>query len=86
MKVTIKIPKKQKETVFIHTPYIRLDAALKLANVVGSGGMAKEIILAEAVKVNHIICTQRGKKLRNGDIFEFENRAYEIKDENNSDT
>lgn len=83
MKIALKIPKRNREYVYIHTPFIRLDAALKLSNVVGSGGMAKEIILAKAVKVNHAVCVQRGRKLRDGDTFEFEGMLFEVKDENN---
>ena len=80
-KVTIRIPKKQHEIVNIHTDFIRLDSALKLASLVESGGMAKEIIQDGAVKVNHVKCLQRGKKLRNGDLFEFDGRIFEVKDE-----
>ena len=81
MKVTLKIPKREKEPLYIHTEFIRLDSALKLADLVGSGGLAKELIQDEAVKVNHAVCTQRGKKLRPGDLFEFEGRLFEVKDE-----
>lgn len=81
MKISLKIPKRERQYIYIHTPFIRLDAALKLSNIVGSGGMAKEIILAKAVKVNHAICIQRGRKLRDGDTFEFEGMLYEVKNE-----
>ena len=80
-KVTIRIPKKNRETLNIHTDFIRLDSALKLASLVESGGMAKEIIQDGDVKVNHVKCLQRGKKLRGGDLFEFNGRIFEVKDE-----
>ena len=38
----------------------------------------KIYILEEMVKVNGEICTQRGKKLRSGDIVEFEGETYKI--------
>lgn len=78
MKVVIKIPKKKRVPVVITTDYIRLDAALKLANVVSTGGQAKAVIQDEFVKVNGVKCTQRGKKLRDGDNFEFEKVIYEV--------
>ncbi len=51
----------------IQTEFIRLDALLKLANVVQSGGQAKWIIQDGNVSVNGEVCTQRGKKIRVGD-------------------
>ena len=62
----------------IKTEYIRLDSALKLSSVVSTGGEAKFVIQDGLVKVNGIVCTQRGKKLRNGDFFEFEKQQYEV--------
>ncbi len=57
---------------------IRLDSAMKLANLVNSGGHAKMIIQNGEVKVNGEVCLQRGKKLRKGDKAEFENFGFEI--------
>ena len=57
----------------ITTEFIRLDSLMKLAGMIGTGGQAKMVIADELVKVNGEICTMRGKKLRNGDIVEFEN-------------
>ncbi|MEG1845377.1 MAG: RNA-binding S4 domain-containing protein [Oscillospiraceae bacterium] len=64
----------------ITTPFIRLDAALKLADAVQSGGHAKLVISENDVKVNSEICIQRGKKLHKGDNFEFNNIIYEVID------
>ena len=58
----------EKQTVAITTEYIKLEALLKLANVVSSGGEAKLVIQEGEVTVNGEICTQRGKKLRPGDV------------------
>lgn len=80
-KVTIRIPKKKHEIINIHTDFIRLDSALKLASLVESGGMAKEIIQDGLVRVNHVKCLQRGKKLRVGDLFEFDGRLFEVGNE-----
>ena len=58
----------EKQSVPITTEYIKLEALLKLANVVSSGGEAKLVIQEGEVTVNGEICTQRGKKLRPGDV------------------
>ena len=78
IKITAKIAPKQKKQVEITTDFIRLDAALKLANVVSTGGQAKMLIEGEQILVNGEICTQRGKKLRSSDVFSFENTVYVI--------
>ena len=60
------------EVIEIRTEYIKLDALLKYAALVGSGGEAKTIIAEGMVKVNGEVCTMRGKKLRAGDIVEYD--------------
>ncbi len=65
-------------SVTIHTEFIKLEAALKLANAVSTGGEAKNLILDEQVTVNGEICTMRGKKLYPGDRFAFDGRTYLI--------
>ena len=77
MKVTVK-KKDNVQQLSIHTEFIKLDAALKLANVIESGGMAKTVIQDEQVKVNGEICTMRGKKLYPGDNFSFMGAVFEI--------
>ena len=62
----------------IKEDFIRLDSAMKLANLVNSGGHAKMIIQNGEVKVNGEVCFQRGKKLRKGYKAEFENFGFEI--------
>ena len=64
--------------VVIKTEFIKLQDAMKYANVVYSGGEAKQLILDEQVKVNGEVCTMRGKKLRPGDSFEFMGQTYLI--------
>lgn len=77
MKVTVK--RKVEETpVTIHTEYIKLEAAMKLAALTETGGEAKEQIQGEQVTVNGEVCTMRGKKLRPGDKFCFEGQTYVI--------
>jgi ribosome-associated protein len=67
------------EEIKINTEYIKLDQLLKFANAVDGGGMAKMAILEGLVKVNGEVVLQRGKKLREGDIVEFNNKKYIIK-------
>ena len=62
--------------VKIKTEFIKLDSFLKWAGVVSLGSEAKMYILDELVKVNGEVCVQRGKKIRPGDIVEFEGELY----------
>ena len=62
----------------IKEDFIRLDSAMKLGNMVVTGGHAKIVIQNGEVKVNGEICTMRGKKLRAGDKVEFENSGFVI--------
>ena len=66
------------EKISINTEYIKLDQLLKYANAVEGGGMAKNAILDGLVKVNGEVVLQRGKKLREGDIIEFNEEKYLI--------
>jgi len=54
-------------SIKINDEYIRLDQALKLSGIAGTGGHAKNIILDGDVAVNGEVCLMRGKKLRRGD-------------------
>lgn len=80
MKVVVK-KKDNSIPVAISTEYIKLQDAMKYANIVYSGGEAKSLILEEQVKVNGEVCTMRGKKLRAGDKFEFMGQEYLITNE-----
>lgn len=82
MKVTVRVVKKGEpdppEKVSISTEFIRLDAFLKLANAVQTGGHAKMVIQNGEVSVNGEICLMRGKKLRPGNFISYENKQYEV--------
>ena len=56
----------------ITTELIKLDALLKFASLVGSGGDAKQLIQDGEVLVNGEVCTMRGKKIRPGDRVELD--------------
>ena len=59
------------KTIEITTPFIKLEALLKYAGLVGTGGESKNRILEGEVLVNGEVCTQRGRKLRPGDRVEM---------------
>ena len=71
-------PIKEPQEIAITTEYIKLEALLKLANAVGSGGEAKVLIQEGEVSVNGAVCLQRGKKLRPGDRVSFRGREYAV--------
>ena len=77
MKVSVK-KKENSIPVVIHTEFIKLQDAMKFANIVYSGGEAKQLILEEQVFVNGEVCTMRGKKLYPGDTFSFQGDTYLI--------
>lgn len=77
------VPAKRKtETIKINTPFIKLDSFLKFAGAAETGGMAKEMILSGKVKVNNEVCTQRGRKIRNGDSVSYKITDYQVLYEN----
>ena len=78
---TLKVVVKRKENaipVAITTEFIKLQDAMKYANIVYSGGEAKSLIQEGEVLVNGEVCTMRGKKLRPGDRFTFMGQTYLI--------
>ena len=66
------------ESIRIQTEYIKLDAFLKYCGACETGGEAKLLIQQGFVKVNGEPCTQRGKKLRDGDTVEIDGRTYQV--------
>ena len=77
MKVTVK-RKDNIIPVVIGTEFIKLESAMKLANILPTGGAAKAEIQEGFVSVNGEICTMRGKKLYPGDKFTYEGQTYLI--------
>lgn len=57
---------------------IALGQALKVANLVGSGGEAKIIVQAGEVRVNGEVETRRGRKLQTGDVVEVGDERLEV--------
>ena len=64
--------------VVISTEFIKLESAMKLANIFSTGGTAKLVIQDGLVSVNGEVCSMRGKKLYPGDTFGYEGKTYLI--------
>ncbi len=75
MRVAVRRKSNEKK-ISIQTEYIKLEALLKLADAVPSGGMAKALIQDGQVLVGGEVCTQRGKKLRPGDTVSCLGTTY----------
>ena len=77
-KLTVRAVTLSEEKLFITTPFIKLDSALKLSGLAETGGTAKMFIEEGSVQVNGEVCTQRGKKLYPGDKLFFRNSLLVI--------
>ena len=56
-----------------------LGQALKVANIVGSGGEAKVLIQAGEISVNGEVDPRRGRRLRPGDVVEVGEERLEVR-------
>lgn len=66
------------QTIKLRDEYIKLGQALKAAGLVDSGVEAKIVINEGSVSVNGNIETQRGKKLRAGDVVSYGGEEIKI--------
>ena len=66
------------EIIHLREDYIKLGQALKAAGLVGSGVDAKFVIQDGLVLVNGNVEVQRGKKLVDGDMVEFDGHQIKI--------
>ena len=57
---------------------IELYKLLKIANMVGGGGEAKTMISEGNVLVNNEVVVQKRKKIRHGDIIEYNGKIIEL--------
>ena len=76
--IKVKALKKTEETVYIDTPFIKLDSFLKLCNIAQTGGHGKILVQEGLIEVNGEVCFLRGKKLFPGDSVRFENTVYTV--------
>ncbi len=66
------------KNINIKDDYIKLEQALKLSGEFSMGSDAKYAIKDGIILVNGEVELQRGKKLRDGDIFSYNNNEYRI--------
>ena len=66
------------EKIIIRDEHIKLGQALKLAGAVDSGVDAKYAIAEGLVKVNNETVTERGRKLFENDVIEYNEIKYII--------
>ena len=66
------------EVIKLRDEYIKLGQALKAAGLAESGVDAKFAIQDGLVKVNGEVELQRGKKLVDGDVIEFDGETIKI--------
>ena len=79
MRIKVKIKEKKENETVIDTEFIRLDALLKLENLVMSGGEAKSVIQDGMIKYNGETCTMRGKMVYPGDTVEAFGQLYTVR-------
>ena len=63
----------------IATPFIRLDALLKLAGITLSGGEAKKAVQSGLVMVNDQVCIERGRKVYPGGVVTYMGQVIKVK-------
>ena len=68
------------QTIHLREDYIKLGQALKAAGLVDSGVEAKIAVVNGEVLLNGTVETQRGKKLRAGDVVSYQGEEIKIED------
>lgn len=72
------MPARRPDDVTIRDESIRLGQFMKLADLVELGSDAKELIAGGQVRVNGEPETRRGRRLRAGDVVEFDGRSARV--------
>lgn len=67
--------------IFITTEFIKLENLLKLSGSMSTGGQAKIVIKEGLVKHNGEVCTERGRKVREGDTVEYDGEIFKVKND-----
>lgn len=78
IRLKAKLAEIEEKELKISSEFIKLDSALKLADLAQTGGHAKILVAEGNIRVNGEICSQRGKKLRNGDSFQLGRQLFRI--------
>ncbi len=66
------------ETISLKEEFIKLGQALKVAGLVDSGVDAKYAVMDGEVKVNEETELRRGRKLYDGDVFEYKGHKIKV--------
>jgi ribosome-associated protein len=64
--------------VGINSEYIKLDQFLKWSGIADTGAEAKGLIQSGKIKVDGEVELKRGRKIRVGNVVEFEGQAFEV--------
>jgi len=67
----MKLKLRDVRRISITGEFIRLDALIKYASIASTGGEAKFLIREGKIFVGGEPCTQRGKKIKNGDVVRY---------------
>lgn len=78
-KLKVRLHETEDRVLEIRTPFIKLDAALKFSDIAQTGGHAKILVENGEILVNGEPCAMRGKKLTEGDTFEYGRLRYTVK-------
>ena len=62
----------------IRDEYIKLGQLLKAAGLAKNGADAKIAVQEGQVMLNGEVCTMRGRKIRRGDVIEFDGRTVKV--------
>ena len=64
--------------IAIVTDYITLGQFLKLADIISSGGYAKEFLSKTSLSINGELDNRRGRKLYPGYLIEYQGQTFVI--------
>ena len=67
------------EEIFIYTDFVTLGQFLKLANLIQTGGEAKEFLSNHEILVDGELDNRRGRKLYDGMVISLINKKFVIK-------
>ena len=67
------------EEIFIYTDFVTLWQFLKLANLIQTGGEAKEFLSNHEILVDGELDNRRGRKLYDGMVISLLNKKFVIK-------
>lgn len=70
---------KKTTEIKIDSEFITLGQFLKFADIIQSGGEAKQFLASYKVVINGEDDNRRGRKLRPNDVIEIEGKSYLIK-------